>query len=481
MYGCQCPKRLHLHKYQPQFKNPVDERVQYVKDSGSQVGILAQQLFPGGVDASPPDPFSYQQSVTKTQEFIAQGETIIYEAAFQFEGVLCAVDILVKEGDAWHAYEVKGAARIKPQHVEDVAFQYFVITNCGIVLNDISIVHLNNQYIRKGELDVQQLFKKQSILKEVVAGQSFVQQKIFQLKHALTQPEPEPEMDIGPHCFAPYDCDFTDHCWAHIPKVDSVFDLVRGPAWDLYEKGYRHLDDIPKDYKLSPSVAHQLAHYRSGDVFMDKYAIQNFLTGIHYPVYFLDFETVWPGVPEFDSTRPFQQIPFQFSLHVQRSATDITEHYEFLGDGQADPRELLVNEMLRLLGTAGSILCYNASFEKTRIKELAGLFPWHADKLLVLTGRVTDLMTPFQKRWYYHPEFKGGYSIKNILPVLCPDLRYDALPIREGDTASRVYAQLKLQDIHTVALQREHLLVYCKQDTLAMVRILEWLRKEVGR
>ena len=477
MYGCQCTKRLHLHKYRPELKNPVDERVQYVKDSGSAVGLLAQQLFPGGVDASPPDSYSYQESVIKTRELIAQGTSIIYEAVFQYEGVLCALDILVKEGDAWHAYEVKGAGSVKPQHVQDAAFQYYVITHCGIMLDDISIVHVNSKYIRKGELDIQQLFKKQSILKEVVAEQSSVQRKIYQLKHVLAQPEPV--TDIGPHCAAPYDCDFTNHCWQHIPKTDSVFDLGPNAAWKLYSDGHLHLDHIPQDYVLSKWVAHQLAHYRSGEPFVDQEAIQRFLLSLQYPVYFLDFETVWPGVPEFDDTRPFQQIPFQFSLHVQRSAGDKPEHYEFLGNGKTDPREMFVHELIATLGTVGSILCYNATFEKTRIKELIKLFPQQEVQLSALTARISDLMTIFQKRFYYHPEFKGNYSIKNVLPVLCPDLRYDSLIIQEGDTASKVYAQLKLQDEHTAAQQREHLLAYCKMDTLAMVKILDWLRNAI--
>jgi hypothetical protein len=487
LYGCQCPKRLHLHKYRQDLKNPVDERVQYKKDSGTSVGLLAQQLFPGGVDArlndsvgqtSPKDIFSYQEYVIKTQELIAQGVTIIYEAVFQYDGALCAVDILVKEGNAWYAYEVKGAGSIYEQYVTDAAFQYYVITNSGLLLDDISIVHLNKKYVRSGELEINKLFVKQSILREVVDLQNSIQHKIAELKNLLTHPEPV--QDIGPHCFAPYDCDFTDHCWAHMPKIDSVFDLgYQTAVWKLYAAGYLHLDHIPKDYTLSKPLALQLAHYHSGEPFIDQEAVQKFLSSIHYPVYFLDFETVWPGVPEFDNTHPFQQVPFQFSLHILRTATDTPEHYEFLGDGHADPREAFVHAMTGHLGTEGTILCYNTTFEKSRIKELAFLFPQHADTLLRLTTRMADLMQPFQKRWYYHPEFKGSYSIKNVLPVLCPDLRYDSLSIREGDTASKVYAQLKMQDDDTAALQREHLLAYCKMDTLAMVRILEWLRRIV--
>ncbi|HET9053294.1 MAG TPA: DUF2779 domain-containing protein, partial [Cyclobacteriaceae bacterium] len=459
----------------PEFKNPADERVQYVKDSGNRVGLLARQLFPGGVDASPPDAFSYQQSVIKTRELIAQGASIIYEAAFQHEGVLCAVDILVNEGEAWRAYEVKGTGRVKPQHTDDAAFQYYVIRNSGIVLADIAIVYLNTQYIRRDALEAELLFKKQSILHEVIDLQNTVQQKITALKNVLKQPEPE--TDIGPHCSTPYDCDFTNYCHAHVPKIDSVFELAPQTAWKLYAGGYLHLDQIPRHYPLNYADAHQLAHYRSGEISVNQQALHNFLQGIQYPVYFLDFETVWPGVPEFNDTKPFQHIPFQFSLHVQHTADSVAEHYEFLGDGHTDPREALTAELMLRIGAAGTILCYNTTFEKLRLKELAQHYPEHANVLMDFSQRLTDLMTPFQKRWYYHPEFKGGYSIKTVLPILCPDLRYNKLPIQEGQMAGIVYAQLKLQDAHTAALQREHLLAYCKMDTWAMVRVLECLRK----
>lgn len=474
MYGCQCTKRLHLHKYRPELKNPVDERVQYIKDSGSAVGQLAQQLFPGGVDASPADTYSYQESVVKTQELIAAGVTIIYEAVFQYEGVLCALDILVKEGDAWHAYEVKGAGKVKPQHVEDAAFQYYVITNSGIALNDISIVHLNMKYIRQGELDIHKLFAKQSILKDVVELQSTIQQKIYELKHVLTQPEPV--TDIGRHCLSPYACDYIDHCWAHIPKVDSVFDLDPRAAWELYAEGYTHLDHIPLDYPLSDSVLHQVTHYRSGEPSIHREEIRSFINSIQYPVHYLDFETIMPSVPEFEHAWPFQQIPFQFSLHVQHSPEAEPEHYEFLGDGTSDPREALVQELVTRIGPAGTVLCYNKSFEIGRNKDLANIYEPYRDQLLSINQRTLDLMTPFRKRWYYHPEFKGSYSIKSILPVLCPDLRYNTLTIQEGQMAGIVYAQLKLQDEDTAALQRGHLLAYCKMDTLAMVRVLGVLK-----
>ncbi len=423
----------------------------------------------------PPDAYSYQLAVKKTAALIANGEKTIYEAAFQIDGVLCAVDILVKKGTFWYAFEVKSTLGVKVQHVQDAALQYHVLTQAGLELKDISIVHLNREYVRRGLLDIEQLFTMQSVLEEVLEQQEFIQNKITELKTVLTHPD-EPIMDIGAHCFTPYGCDFTDHCWSHIPKEDSVFDLPFKPALKLYEAGYKHLDDIPDEVALSKKATLQLQHYKSGEVFIDHEAITNFLAPLTYPLYFLDFETIMPGIPQFEGQKPFQQIPFQFSLHIQQSEGASLEHVFFLGDGKTDPRLPLIEKMLQHMGTTGTILSYNMTFERNRIKELAYSIPQYKSELLALNNRMVDLMIPFQKRWYYHPNFKGSYSIKTILPILIPQLRYDRLPINEGGLASLVYSQLKYQDTETQELQREQLLAYCELDTVAMVEVLGFLR-----
>ncbi len=475
MYGCQCTKRLFLHKFNRGLRNPYDEKQQAIFDAGTSIGELSQKLFPYGVDASPPNLYSYHLSVAKTKALIDRGVDVIYEAAFQYEGVLCALDILVKNGNAWYAFEVKSKTSVKEQHVQDAALQYYVVKHCGLPIEDISIIYLNNQYVRHGELDVKKLFATESVLENVLTLQDYIENKVFELK-ALLSIRQEPVIDIGPHCVTPYECDFTNHCWAHMPKENSVLSLARGVGWKLLGEGYKHLDEIPNDYELGNTASMQLAHYRTGEVHIEKDEIERFLEPLVYPLYFFDFETIMPGIPEFDDSRPYQQIPFQFSLHVQRIRNGEVEHHAFLGDGINDPRLRLTEVMLKALGESGSIICYNMSFEKSRIRELAELYPEHATKLLAIHDRIFDLMIPFQKRWYYHPEFRGSYSIKVVLPVLVPELRYDALEIQEGGMASLVYAQLKKQKPEIADAQRLQLLEYCKMDTLAMVRILEFLK-----
>ncbi|MEI7803322.1 MAG: DUF2779 domain-containing protein, partial [Bacteroidota bacterium] len=476
--GCQCTKAFYLNKFHPELKEKITEKQQAIFDAGTSVGEIAQQLFPGGVDASPETPYEFQKSVALTKQLIVQGHKIIYEAAFQFDGVLCALDILIQKNKKWYAFEVKGSTQVKDQFILDAALQYFVITNSGIPLADISIIHLNNQYVRKGELNIQELFSTESVLENIKDQQDFISEKITELKAVLKQKE-IPDVKIGEHCFAPYDCDFIKHCWKKLPEENSVFSLSRigNKAFLLIEDGIFHLDDIPADFPLTQSTEFQLRHYKSGKEFLDKNEIENFLSEFKYPLHFFDFETYMPAVPEFDYSRPYQQIPFQYSLHFLNDAKSKTEHCEFLGDGVNDPREALIPQMLDDLGTKGSIIAYNKSFEETQIKKLAIDFPKYAIQLLSLIDRFIDLAKPFQKRWYYKPAFEGEYSLKAVLPVLVPELSYQSLDIQEGGIASLVYSKLKFQKDETKIIQRKQLLEYCKMDTLAIVKILERMEK----
>ena len=475
--GCQCEKALYLSKFHRGLRQETSLQQQAIFDQGTSIGELAQELFPGGVDASPETPYEYQKSVVKTQQLIMAGHKIIYEAAFQFDGVLCAMDILVWKNKKWYAFEVKGTTSVKEQFILDAALQYYLITNSGIALADISIIHLNNQYVRKGELNIQELFATESVLENVKEQQDFITQKIESLKLMLQQKK-IPDVKIGAHCFAPYDCDFMDYCWKDFPKENNVRSLVRigQKAFDLIEDGIFHLDDIPDGYPLSPSSAFQLEYYKSGKGVVEKNEIKNFINQFTYPLYFFDFETYMPAIPLFDNSRPYQQIPFQYSLHVLHEGKKQTEHLEYLGDGITDPREALINRMINDLGSSGSIIAYSKSFEETQIKNLAIDFPKYSKQLLSIVERFIDLANPFQKKWYYHPSFEGLYSIKVVLPILVPELSYESLEIKEGGTASLVYSQLRFQSDETKIIQRKQLLEYCKLDTLAMVKILEHLK-----
>ncbi len=475
--GCQCHKALYLQKHHRDLQDPIDEAQQAVFDQGTQIGQLAQQLFPGGQDASPESHYNYRPSIKKTAQWINSGEKVIYEAAFLFNQVLCAMDILVHHDGGFHAYEVKGSTSVKEVNILDAALQYYVITQSGIELEDISIVVLNNAYKRQEDLDINQLFKVVSVKSEVLELQNEVTRKVAELKAVLNQ-SLIPERDIGPHCFEPYGCNFLGHCWKHIPSY-SVFDLTRGGAksWDLYHRGIFKTKDIPEHYPLSTSQRIQIDADKTGTDSINKKEIQEFLNGIKYPISFLDFETVMPTVPLFKSSRPYQQLTFQYSLHIQVDKNSDLGHGEFLAKpADGDPRIPFMESLVRDIPSEGSILAYNSPFEARILREIAEDFPEYAQGITLMIDRMIDLAVPFRQKHYYTREMHGRYSIKKVLPALVPGDSYDTLEIQDGGTASRNFLAMLTGNFVGDELQvRKKLLEYCGKDTMAMVKILEKL------
>jgi hypothetical protein len=440
MYGCQCPKRLWLHKYKPDVRDEMDEEQQAIFQRGTDVGKLAEQLFPGGVDARPKDTFSYQQSVADTAKYIVEGHKVIYEAAFQYEGMLCAVDILLKRRGKWYAYEVKGTTKVKPEHLPDAAFQYYVITNAGLELKDFSIVHLNNQYIRKGPLEINQLFSPKSVLEQIEPLQEFIHAQASALKTMLQNKTEMPKIEVGNHCNKPYACDFQVFCFAGIEEEEP-------------------------DY---------------GEPNINNEAIVEFLGQLEYPIYHMDFESWMTPVPLYDGHWPFRQVCFQYSVHIEREPGVEPENYAYLAEGTHSSSLEFLESLLSVLGTEGTILVYNKSFEGPRLKELMEEYPQHEEAVEAVLDRIVDLMSPFRKN-YRLPEMEGSYSIKHVLPALVPELSYDELTIGNGGDASDAFYNLgKTADEGNVENTRKALLEYCKMDTLAMVKILKILMNVDG-
>jgi len=477
MRGLQCPKSLYLNKYHNELRDELDLSQEAIFRTGKMVGELARGLFPGGVNASPPDPFHYQDSIQLTRNLIAEGTEVIYEAAFQYNQVLAVVDILVRAGDRWMAFEVKSSTSVKEPFLWDVALQYHVISSSDIELEDFCIAYINSQYVRQGELDIQQLFSLISVITQAQEFQTQVEEKILESKAVLASSE-IPELDIGPYCSDPYDCDFIGHCWSHIPD-DSIFTVARlgkNKKFELYDSGMIRIEDIPDSFPLnSTSKTHVDCHVHNRSI-IEADLIHNFLKSLSYPLYFLDFETINPAIPPFDNIRPYQAIPYQYSLHTKFSPQSDLDHTGFLADAGTDPRKPLIEALLSDMGGPGDILVYSLSFEATRIKELTEQFPEYKTDLMALSSRLKDLMLPFQKRYYYSPEMRGSYSIKAVLPALVPDMRYDDLEVSDGIQAMEAYRKLEDEkDPQRVTEIRDALWEYCKLDTLAMVRILEKL------
>ncbi len=475
--GVQCEKHLYLYKYHYNEMDQLSEMQKAIFKRGTDVGKLAQQLYPNGVDASPATQFEYDKAVKVTKELLEKKQKVIYEASFNFSDVLSVADIVVNGKSGLSVYEVKSSTSISETYIRDAALQYWVISNCGYKIKDFSITYINNQYVRNGKLELDKLFITESVLKLILPLQKWVEENVLRFKKVLTK-RSIPVIDIGEHCYDPYTCGFYEYCRKHIPE-NSIFDLSGihlNKKYDLYRNGIIKLEDIPDDADLSKNARTQLDVYKSKIDLIDKKAIKEFLSDLNYPIYFMDFETFQPAVPMFDNSKPYQQIPFQYSLHYKINKNSKVEHFEFLADAGNDPRIKFIENLLRDTKSKGDILTYNKSFETLRLKEIAEAFPKYKEEIVERISRIKDLMLPFQKKYYYTYKMQGSYSIKYVLPALIPELSYKDLEINEGGLASVAFESLYFEtDLMRIAEIRHNLLEYCKLDTFAMVKLLEKL------
>ena len=471
--GLQCHKMLFLQKHNPELKDEISDSQEAIFAGGRDVGILAWELFPGGVEI-PYEGLSHQEQLDLTQQKINEGQKTIYEATFSQHGVFVKVDILHKGKTGWNIYEVKASTKVKDVHIDDVSVQYYVVSGTGLPVSRAYAVHINNKYVRKGDIEVDKLFSKEDLTEDVIEKQLAVKKEIKKQKQMLQ--DKEPIISIGPHCDNPYTCDFHGHCWADVPE-DSVFD-IRGRGIDrfsLYNDGYLSMYDVPKD-RLKPDHLMQIEYNRDKLVKTDQKAVQTFLKKLKYPLAFFDFETFMSAVPPYDGIKPYQHIPFQYSLHILEKPDGKLQHHEYLARPRQDPREDLTNNLVNQMPDKGSVLVYNQSFEIGILKNLAELFPQQKKKIENIINNVVDLMAPFKNRDIYHWQMNGSFSLKAVLPAMVPELSYEHLDVCDGGMAMEAYAAMnQTDDNKEIARIRKNLLEYCQMDTLAMIEILKKL------
>jgi len=477
--GLQCHKSLWLYKNKPDLRDAPDEGQQSLFNTGHNVGELAKDLFQNGVEIEF-DVSNFNGMITKTKKLIENGTEVIYEATFNENGIFAMSDILVKNGDKWDIYEVKASTSVKEYHLNDVSIQWYALSNT-IELNRAYIVHINNQYVRDGMLEIDKLFNVEDVTDIVQQRQEFIVPTLDDMEQMLRGYVPE--IDIGVHCSDPYDCDYRGDCWKHIPdpSIFNLYSMHKTQKFEMYNQGIIDYDDIPEDFSLDAVQTLQVNTSKTQTPYIDKKIIKDFLNTIEYPINFFDFETFQNAIPRFDGQRPYMQIPFQYSLHILYE-DGMLEHKEFLGDENSDPRDALIEQMLQDITPTGSIVAYNQSFEKGRIKELAMFSEMGHNYLLALNERFVDLIVPFRRRGYYHPNFNGSFSIKSVLPAMFQnddELDYKKLgSIQNGSAAMDTFANLHLlRDKTKLNEIKKDLLAYCHLDTLAMVRIWKKLHQ----
>ena len=480
--GIQCSKKVYFDIHRKDLKPIISEQQELLFATGHKIGELAQSAFPNGKDASPENYYDFSKSIQDTKDWINAGINTIYEAAFSSHGVLAALDILHHtENERW-AIEVKSSSEVKKYHLTDASLQYWVMNKSGLKPDKFFLMHINTAYIKQGDIVPNELFTLADITNQVIANQEWVTKNLEHLKTIISS-EKEPVVEIGKHCSAPFSCDYKHHCWKHIPE-QSVFSLYspRGLDWNLYQQGIFKIIDIPQNTPLNHRQNLQVNGQKNTTSHFDKSNINEFLTTWEFPLYFFDFETIFPALPVLDGTRPFQQVPFQYSLHILEQVGDEYTHKEFLAEPKdfkstsIDPRKKLIEQMKLDFGKRGSIVAYNATFEISRLKELALAFPEEQTFIEDLISRFVDLLVPFRNGWHYEPEMGGSASIKAVLPAIAPAFSYKDLEISNGGDASNIFLSMINNTFEGDFNEtRKHLLKYCERDTFGMVVIWKYL------
>ena len=474
----QCEKILWLNKFKPDCS--IEENNESVFETGRKVGELAKGLFGDYNDISFDK--NLRVMLEKTEELLNDKVNVITEASFSYDNNFCSVDILKNDVNGVEIYEVKSSTQIKDIYLDDVAYQYFVLSNLGLTVKKACIVYINNEYVRDKELDIEKLFKIEDVTDIVKEKQEEIRNNIIFINKFMENydGDNEPDKQIGMQCFNPYQCAFWQYCTRNLPKP-NVFDIsgmFKSKKFEEYYEGKISFEDL-KSENLNPKYLEQIDfELNNRKPKINKEAIKNVLDSLKYPLYFIDYESYNCAIPELEGTKPYQQIPFQYSLHIIEEEGAPLEHKEFLA--QADDENLIRNfaeSMIKDMPEDGSVIVYNKSFESTRNKEIGDMYPDLRAEMERFNNNMVDLMIPFKDRNYYTKEMKGSYSIKYVLPALYPndsELDYGQLPlVHKGDEASNAFLSLKEKSPEEQEEIRDGLLKYCKLDTLAMVKIWE--------
>ena len=434
------PAWLWLKKNDPKKLPPVDENTQALFDAGHQFEPYAESLFPEGATLGFSDYSEYLSLPQRTQDAIKNGTQVLFQPRFEWQDFTCICDIVSFVGDKEvDLYEIKASTSAKVEHEFDLAFQTAVLEGTGLKVRNIYVIHVNNQYVRHGAIEADKITHIEDVTIKV-RKRSDATAKYMPLALATAQQKtmPDPSPDLA--------------------KLGSK------KSWlQVYEA---IVPQPPKEYPAdtAPTIQH------------DK--VTGFLGQLKYPLYFLDYETLMSLVPYFDGHRPYQQVPFQYSLHILQSPDAELDWKEYLHHDNSDPALPLAEQLIKDIGYSGSVLVWYEGFEKARNSELGEMLPEYKDAMDAINNRVVDLMVPFKSKWYDDPRFEGSASIKQVLPVICPELSYKDLGIQEGGSAQRLWMEAVLDNKR--ADQKDQILAdlieYCKLDTLAMVEIFRKLR-----
>ncbi|MDB4728555.1 DUF2779 domain-containing protein [Saprospiraceae bacterium] len=463
-----CPEELWLSKNTEEISNPPSLDMLHRMEQGRLIDDLGKDYF-------------LQQFSTDLK---GKGWDILYQSTATADGFLARADIIAlnRDSNMVKIYEVKGSTKIKEEHIKDVAFQKMVFELEGYKVERCHLIYVDNGYVLNGDLNIENLFIVEEITEQVNETYADVQMKAIEALAFINGSEPEKRITLG--CCNKLKCSFVQRHFHDLPDY-TVYDISRihiNKLQTLVSNDILDIMDVPSDFPLSKKQRLQVDIAQNDEIRINREAISGELNKLEYPLYFLDYETFSYVVPVQNGHRPYQQMLFQYSLHVVEYPGAKVEHFEYLLNQKEEPVSNLLASLQENIDTDnGTVLVWNKRFEKDRNKECAEIYPEYSEFLLALNDRVYDLMDVFTKGYYSHPGFKGKTSLKNVLPVLCPELSYKILHVQNGLEANIKWhhwtdGQYRGEENEFI---KRALLKYCQLDTWAMVRIWEELGRTV--
>lgn len=467
MRGQQCPKLLWYSS-----RNQLPELslfAQHKFSQGREFEKYVKKLFPNGIDLGN---LSHGENIKETQNLIRQGKRI-FESSMAYKDLFFKSDILEPSADGWNLHEIKASVKIKDEHITDLAFQKYICEKNGIDVKKCFIEYVNKDYIKQGNIIPNDLVLQEDVTEEVNQIDDIEENSERYIK-IIEQGEP-PEVSISIKCNRPYTCSLKDECRGDLPEYHVLQLTNWRKYWELFEDGILDIKDIPKDEILSSNKDRVIKEAVDGNrTIINKDKIRNFLKELQYPLYYLDFETFDTAIPIFDQSRPYQKIPFQYSLHIQDENNKV-KHFDFLARREKDPRPELLDRLEKEIGQTGSVIVFNKTFEIGALKKLAEDFSEYESFIKSTINRIIDLAEPFKNFDYYNPIQKGSYSLKAVLPAITGK-DYSDLEISDGTDASMQYFYSHIKaDLKNIDEIRNNLLKYCGLDTEGMIWIIDGL------
>lgn len=471
--GLQCKKRLWLTIHRPELaetSDGVSDRLQ----AGLKVHDVFRTVYPDGISVSYDNGLVH--ALQETKRLVNAGVARIFEATFSNQGVLVRADLIEKADGFYKLYEVKSSTSVKDYHINDASIQAWVISK-SIPLSSVFVTHIDNSFVYQGGNDYRGLFFSQEVTEQVNTIQTEIPGWLNDFRHSLSGGEPE--INPGEQCYSPFECPYRSYCIPKQAAPEYPVEILPGVSRiekQLIEEGFVDLRDVPRDRLTNERHVRIWDSVKTGAPQIDP-ALKQELQQLVFPRYYLDFETIMFAIPIWVGTRPYQQLPFQYSCHVEKQADGGVTHFEFLDISGNPPMRSLAEQMIADLGTDGPIITYG-HFERMIIDILIELYPDLQTPLAAMQDRIFDLL-PLLRSYYYHPDMNGSWSIKKVLPTIAPDLIYDNLEeVTNGMEAQTAFLEAIHESTHPERrdVLRRHMLKYCGQDSLAMVKIIHYFR-----